>query len=474
MEEIQIVQDVQPTPLSESIQLEASPLSEAPIVVDLKTSLQRQLNTLWGYENEAENFTIFRTPHNISQTKKNLFEPSVISIGPFHHGQKHLRTLEEQKRRFLRDFLSREDHISLDLCISEMKLLEKRTRGCYSETFDLKSNEFVEMMLLDGCFLLEYFLKYHKKKSNYICDVGWNYHFIDRDLVLLENQIPFFIVEKLWEIGLKQEDRKNFVNELIYIFDQCLPYYYITNSIYRNPPPAEIHHLVHLCYHCFVPNLDKQKDLKFKDFLGMIPSATELKQKGLKFKDSSAMIPSATELKQKGLKFKENDHPKHILEISFQNGVLKIPKLSIGGCSKLLIANFIAFEHSKYGKEQSPFTCFVIFLNNLVNTPNDVRILQECGIIENLLGSEEELAHFINQVTEGSVIDGEFQYLAELYWDVNRYSESSWNKQRAVLIRNYFSSPWAAISLVAAFILLVLTFVQSFFAVYAYKVPPSS
>ncbi|XP_078161089.1 UPF0481 protein At3g47200-like [Carex rostrata] len=502
MEETQIVVHVQASPLPE-----ASPLSEAPIVVDLKASLQRELNTLWGNENEVENFTIFRTPHNISQSKKNLFEPSVISIGPFHRGQKHLRTLQEQKRRFLRDFLSREDHISLDLCISEMKLLETRTRRCYSDTFDdLDSNAFVKMMLLDGCFVLEFFLKLYDGNLDSIVEVSWNSYFVYRDLVLLENQIPFFIVDKLHELlGFNyQVYRMRFVKYIAWSFLRKTNYFVSTDKYDPDEipdPPAEIHHLVHLCYHYLVPKPEKPVVLSSKSFnLTRMLSANRI-IKGLFHRFcsmvlrgrsphstsqslsealpnsteniSSIMIPSATELKQKGVKFTPKSNPKHIIDISFEYGVLKIPRLKITDDTKPIFANLIAFEHSTYGIEDSPFTVFVAFLDNLVNTPNDVTILQECRIIQNLLGSEEELAHFINQVTEGSFW-GTDPYLAELYTEVNRYSESSWNRQRAKLVRDYFSSPWTAISLIAALILLVLTCVQSFYAVYAYKFPPSS
>ncbi|XP_078161197.1 UPF0481 protein At3g47200-like [Carex rostrata] len=218
-----IVVDVQASPLSES-----SPLSKAPKVVDLEASLQCDLDTLRDNANKAENFTIFRTPHNISKNKNNLFEPSVISIGPLHHGQKHLRAMEEQKMQFLRDFLSRWDHICLDRCLSEMKSLETRTQMCYNETFDdLDSNAFVKMMLLDGCFVLEYFSKWDEGRN--LNEVGWNSQFIRRDLVLQENQIPFFIVDKLYElIGLNQDARMDFVK---YIAFNLLPY----GSIIQDP-----------------------------------------------------------------------------------------------------------------------------------------------------------------------------------------------------------------------------------------------
>ncbi|XP_078162351.1 UPF0481 protein At3g47200-like [Carex rostrata] len=500
------------SPLSES-----SPLSEASIVIDLKASLLRELDTLWGNANEAENFTIFRTPHNISQTKKNLFEPSVISIGPFHRGQKHLRAMEEQKMRFLRDFLFRGDHLSLDLCISEMKLFEGRTRRCYSETFDdLDSNAFVKMMLLDGCFVLEYFSKWYGGGDLY--EVGWNSNFINRDLLLQENQIPFFIVDKLYElIGLNQDDRMDFVKYIAYgllpigsiIQDPRTetPYTIIANTLAEFPdPPVEIHHLLHLCYHYLVPNPGIPVVLNSKPFdLTRMFSANRI-IKGLlhRFRSrvlrgrsphstprslsvalpnsawniSSMVIPSATELKQKGLKFKPKSNPKHMLDISFEYGALKIPRLIFDDSTELIFANLLAFEHSKYGKENIPFTSFVAFLDNLVNTPNDVTILQECGIVENWPGSEEELAHFINQVTKGTSFTSD-HYLMELVSEVKRYIEShrmksSWKRQREKLFRDYFSSPWKVISLFAAFILLVLTSIQTFYAVYAYKYPPSS
>ncbi|KAF3320244.1 hypothetical protein FCM35_KLT22154 [Carex littledalei] len=150
---------------------------------------------------------------------------------------------------------------------------------------------------------------------------------------------------------------------------------------------------------------------------------------------SSVVIPSATELKQKGLKFRPKSNPKHMLDISFEYGVLKIPRLKIIDSTMSIFSNLLAFEHSKHGKNHKPFSSFVAFLDNLVNTPNDVTILQECGIIENWLGSEEELTHFINQVTEDTFINGRCHYLAELYREVNRYTQSRWNRHRAKFIR---------------------------------------
>ncbi|XP_078161569.1 UPF0481 protein At3g47200-like [Carex rostrata] len=443
-------------------------MEEAQIdVIGLEASLQRQLDK---YANKAENFTIFRTPHYISKSKKKFFKPSVISIGPFHHGQKHLRALEEQKRRFLRDLLSRGNNISLDLCISEMKLLETRTRRCYSEMLDeLDSDTFVEMMLLDGCFLLEYFLKSKEGNWNPILEIGWKSNFIKSDLVLQENQIPFFIVDKLYELICNQDHRMDFVKYIPYnllpkdsifpdpptetpdtidsiIGDPPAEIPDSTNSTIQSKldkipdPPDEIHHLVHLCYHCLVSSPEKPIVLSSTMFRanriikGLIHQflSRVLKRRSPQSTSrslsvplpnsagniSSMLIPSAMALKQMGVKFKPKNNPKHMLDISFEYGVLKIPRLKFHDITKSIFTNLIAFEHSKYGKEHSPFTSFVIFLNKLINTPKDVTILQECGVIENWLGSEDDLTQFINQATEGATFSTN-HYLKELFMEVN-------------------------------------------------------
>ncbi|XP_078154168.1 uncharacterized protein LOC144549329 [Carex rostrata] len=296
-------------------------MEEAHIVVDvdlahLSESMSLELDKLAGKPNEKEidEFTIFPVPYKFRQSKKNLFDPSVVSIGPLHHGKESLKAMEDQKWQCLRDFLCRGDHISLDLCLSEIKKLEEKTRRCYRESVPLDSNSFVQMMLLDGCFVLEQFLKGNP---------------------------------------------------------------YTTNE------------------------------------------------------------------------------------------------------SKTILANIIAFEQYKSDKTSAKLSSFALFLDSLVNTTEDVMILQQCGIINNCLNSDEELIDFFNQICKGMVVDNN-HFLAELFAKVNNYCKSSWskrlerwNRHKKQFIKDYFSSPWTAISLVAGVFVVLLTFVQAFFAVYAYYVPPS-
>jgi len=55
---------------------------------------------------------------------------------------------------------------------------------------------------------------------------------------------------------------------------------------------------------------------------------------------------------------------------------------------------------------------------------------------------------------------------------VNRYYEYKWSTWVASLKHNYFSNPWAIVSVVAAVFLLLLTTMQTFYSAYSYYRPP--
>nr|CAD1823508.1 unnamed protein product [Ananas comosus var. bracteatus] len=56
------------------------------------------------------------------------------------------------------------------------------------------------MLLLDGCFVLEFVIKRSQGDDNSVCTAGWSLPLVCGDLLLLENQIPLFVLEKLFEL----------------------------------------------------------------------------------------------------------------------------------------------------------------------------------------------------------------------------------------------------------------------------------
>ncbi|KAF2284614.1 hypothetical protein GH714_028085 [Hevea brasiliensis] len=188
-------------------------------------------------------------------------------------------------------------------------------------------------------------------------------------------------------------------------------------------------------------------------------------------KRRTQLIHCVTELREAGVKFKRRKTDR-FWDIKFKNGVLWIPRLLIHDGTRSLFLNLIAFEQCHLDCSNN-ITSYVVFMDNLINSPEDVAYLHYCGIIEHWLGSDAEVADLFNRLCQEVVFDINDSYLSRLSQDVNRYYNHRWNTWRASLKHKYFGNPWAIISLIAAVVLLLLTATQTFYGVYAYYSPAS-
>ncbi|XP_030969875.1 UPF0481 protein At3g47200-like [Quercus lobata] len=84
-----------------------------------------------------------------------------------------------------------------------MKRLKGRARWCYSEAFGhISTDDFVRMMVIDGCFTIELFRYYLRSEKEILDDpifrTRWKLPVIRLDLVKLENQLPLFGLQELY------------------------------------------------------------------------------------------------------------------------------------------------------------------------------------------------------------------------------------------------------------------------------------
>ncbi|GMH26329.1 hypothetical protein Nepgr_028172 [Nepenthes gracilis] len=155
--------------------------------------------------------SIFRVPQTfIDHNGQALYYPDVVSIGPFHRGKPHLQIIQERKYQYLAQLLSR-TKLSLEDLFNSLQHLQEKARESYSETILLDAHDFVELMVVDGCFVLELFRKVAKlvrfANDDPIASMSWIFSFLLRDLLRLENQLPFFVLQKLFEVSRSEEER---------------------------------------------------------------------------------------------------------------------------------------------------------------------------------------------------------------------------------------------------------------------------
>lgn len=423
-------------------------------------SLQQRMDALRPHAPfDMEQLMIYRLPMFLHHDgNRALFEPSTISIGPYYRGRSNLCVMEEYKLRYLRDFLSRNREVGLEDCIQEILLIETEGRECYNEVVDLSSTEFVEMLLLDGCFILELSLKYQEKAHDIKCRPGFLFDPIWMDLLLFENQIPFFVVEKLFSLVITKshDSHELLVNTFTNLF---------LAKETLGPPlilRGKIHHLLHLYHELFVPRLESRcKSYKSNN---CFPSLKILEEGNYRKK---LVIPCATRLREAGVKFSYKRSYEHKFDIKFKRGVIEIPTLKIDSNHKPLYPNLIAFEVCLC-YEYRTLSSYIVLLDLLINTREDVELLQRSGVIENTLPNEEEMADYLNLIGKGTYVDYCDHYFLDLFKDINAYYHLRWNTHRARLVHDYFSSPWTVISVFAAFILLILSFIQTFYSFYPY------
>ncbi|KAK1282547.1 hypothetical protein QJS10_CPB22g01293 [Acorus calamus] len=84
------------------------------------------------------------------------------------------------------------------------------------------------------------------------------------------------------------------------------------------------------------------------------------------------------------------------LDVSFENGVMKIPPLCIYECIVPILRNLIAFEQCFL--ETSNHVTFYADLmdDNLIDAPEDVKLLHDAEILRIGVSNQKEVARFFN------------------------------------------------------------------------------
>lgn len=170
-------------------------------------------------------------------------------------------------------------------------------------------------------------------------------------------------------------------------------------------------------------------------------------------------MPCATSLVEAGIKFRRVES-KSILDIKFKDGVLEIPPLPIEEATETVFRNLISFEQC-YPDCEARFTSYAVLIDNLINTAKDVDILCENKIIDNWLNPQDAVP-FFNKLYHNTFCPK--YYYQSLSREVNRYCQRRWPSWRAALVRNYFHTPWAIFSAMAAVILLILSLLQTVYS----------
>ncbi|KAH6769112.1 hypothetical protein C2S51_014448 [Perilla frutescens var. frutescens] len=399
-----------------------------------------------------------RTKHN--------YEPKIISFGPFHHGKPSLHLGETFKLKALETFLSTCDnkdklffHNTIESNIDEI-------RRCYDEVSIEEHDDaaLAEMMLLDGFFIVSLMELLFNTESliNVLFTIGMaGFSYAVRDMFLLENQIPYLVIKLI--IKLRYDDARK-GEDLLNNFLNFAAFqgHHNKDGAARDDDENEPLHLLEAIRRKMVSKprsegknvplgLKVKEEVYIRTRLYTSRSVTDLKAKGIDFK------PSPTAF-LRDVKF--NSH-------FVFSGDLNLPVRCISEKTKVLFTNLIAYETSPDNVSDYAVSSYVNLMKSLIHTAKDVKELREKRILVSNLGSDEEVFQVLKDIdTCGMENSGIFHEVKERIEEHYNNKTKTW---MAELMHTYFDSPWTAIALLAATLLLCLTLLQTYFTIHPSK-----
>ena len=414
-------------------------------------------------------------------SNEDCYNPLVVSIGPYHHNDPthELAEMQSLKNEMLEQFVLKSGQ-PREVLYRKVAELANSARKCYDEgsTKDLDDNAFTEMMLLDGCFILQFIFCFLREPQNLKLSNRVLAYFVKRDLFLLENQLPYEVLAKLMSLGFSDAEGKklmeDFMEEVRGLpgdksrdkengkgldcrFWSWQPAPKINNQPRQIPQPGEITqpgeipqpqpqpmHLLDYFHNRFMGGRGQENpSAKGYGQWSSYRSVMELKSVGIHFR------PSKTDM-YTDLQYKSTLH----------RGTVTLPRIVIDDFTKSLLLNLLAHEACPGTAEGFWVTSYVYFMDSLIDHSEDVKELRRKGILLNALGSDQEVADLFNEISSFMVFDH------NVYGDVKSRIESHCKdvtkKWVAEWLHDHFSSPWTIWAFLGAIVALVLTFIQTY------------
>ncbi|XP_034680024.1 uncharacterized protein LOC117910078 [Vitis riparia] len=494
------------------------------------------------------------------------YEPMVMSLGPYHHGNPKLVRGEKIKLRLALDFF---DHLKpsepstvdqpvdqsvdqtkkkvVDELYSRISRVVNRLRDYYDkESIENYSDEqFIVMMLVDGCALMRYMLYacIHRDRDHEYFDIRYeDLSHLHRDAMLLENQLPYELMEELLKMN-KTWDTRNWAM-------LCLEFCGMT--LWEVEPYSFLQKMEKCCCGWFPaisrisnrqrrPNPDEESgrntdeesgrntdeesgrntdeesgrntdeesgrntdeesgsfvgpchllDLYLDHFLGA-PCSSPLdyflgangsspthggdKTGGMGSivdvrEQVMASFRNVKDLMAAGIRIKPSP-TRFLRDISFTShcvtACLRLPPITIDKSTKDMFFNLIAWEMSS--NMPHDIIAYLRFLDSLIDDADDIKELQSAGVLQNNLGTHEEVAEFFNTVST-KLVSNFHAYnnvRVKIREHLKSYRNSNLKRWLTMWLDTNFDSPLTVIAWVGAALVLFFTAVQTYFTAFSH------
>ncbi|KAL7589623.1 UPF0481 protein At3g47200 [Lactuca sativa] len=396
-------------------------------------------------------------PSGLRDLSPSSFIPRVVSIGPLHKENENLKAFEDQKATYVHELLHPLDspvEQTLKECVLKVAFSVDRIRASYVPKITYSDMELAKMMVMDACFILGFIGALSESSDEPELQYLLRGSSIVYDLVLVENQIPFFILQDIFDCTILKSKPTASLTDLILQLIQVFNVFQSNITISNVYPFVPLDHILGFLDRCYWPSVEYS------------PS------QGL----PSSAIHSTVELERAGMIFQCNqDHERWQMDMEFISSkfscfswcwgkpTLRMPVLRIDNFTELILRNLIAYEQSSGFRTY--VTSYAMAMDMLVDNQEDIAKLIDSKVVVNHLGSNEKAANMMNSLCKELPLLS-FYYI-DIWRQMDTHYNSYWPKNISALKRTYFSSPWNMIALLAGIALFALTIVQTIYTVNA-------
>lgn len=414
-------------------------------------------------------------------TGTNTATPLAVAIGPYHHDTPELHAMEEAKRAALEEFC-RVANQPLRAVEEKIFPVALSARGYYADDYRLDGDQyryggggidvqiidpgvddggcdsgidmdggggdwkFARMMLLDGCFLLQFMVSMcpHDPDAPPGNDPFLSRHevhtcidAIARDVMLLENQIPWVVLEALMKLRRPRVPVDRFLALMASAFvignDNDEAEQPIHHHVDEQPPPP---YLLGLLYPRQVGAARTQSPRALRVSSSLLPcTAVELAEMGVKLTAS------------KTKKFGDMSMARRQCQGLRLFGELSMAPMVLNEVTACWLVNMAAYEACLGAMHPDNFavSSYISVLALLVNREEDVQELRAKGIISSALSDVGTMEFFKWAVPHLRV----GQHYFEVFQGLQEYRHKRW---LWVAIHRFFFNNFKTIAAVLSLI----------------------
>ncbi|XP_010417325.1 PREDICTED: putative UPF0481 protein At3g02645 [Camelina sativa] len=234
-------------------------------VIDVRKSLDAELEE---HDLEQVTVSIFNVPKALMCSHPDSYTPHRVSIGPYHCLKPELHEMERYKLMIARKIRNQSNSsFRFHDLVERLQSMEVKIRACYHKYIAFNGETLLWIMAVDSSFLIEFLKIYSfKKVETLINRVGHNE--ILRDIMMIENQIPLFVLRKTLEFQLESIESADDIlvsvltglcrdlSPLVISFDD----HEILKAQFH-----ECNHILDFLYQMIVPRIEEEEEEEFEE-----------------------------------------------------------------------------------------------------------------------------------------------------------------------------------------------------------------